>query len=212
MASPRSDVSVRERLLAAADDLFYEEGVHSVGIDRVLAHAGVAKASLYGTFGSKDELVRAYLEERGRRRRERISNRIAQSVDPRERILCIFDALGEVSQTKSFRGCPFVNACAEGRGDATTPARQVSADQRGWMHNLFIELATDLGARDPAQLGRRLSLVYDGAVIAAWMDSDPGAPVVARQVAEGLLDAEVAVKALGARAAKPVRKRSTRAR
>ena len=54
--------SARERLLAAADELFYEEGVHTVGIDRVIEHAGVAKGSLYNTFGSKDELIRAYLE------------------------------------------------------------------------------------------------------------------------------------------------------
>ena len=56
--------SARERLLAAADELFYEEGVHTVGIDRVIERAGVAKASLYNTFGSKDELVRAYLTSR----------------------------------------------------------------------------------------------------------------------------------------------------
>ena len=63
---------MRDRLLAAANELFYEEGIHTVGIDRVLEHAGVAKASLYGTFGSKEELVRAYLEQRAQARRERI--------------------------------------------------------------------------------------------------------------------------------------------
>jgi AcrR family transcriptional regulator len=60
----RGRPSARERLLAAANELFYNEGVHTVGIDRIIEHAGVAKASLYNTFGSKDELVRAYLETR----------------------------------------------------------------------------------------------------------------------------------------------------
>ena len=62
----------RERLLAAADELFYEQGIHTVGIDRIIERAGVAKASLYSTFGSKDELVRAYLESRDESRRVRV--------------------------------------------------------------------------------------------------------------------------------------------
>ena len=194
---------VRERLLAAANDLFYEEGVHTVGIDRVLERAGVAKASLYGTFGSKEELVRAYLEERGLRRRERITRHIAQHDDPRTRILSVFDLLAEIARETSFHGCAFVRACAEGPGGPATSARQVSSDQRRWMRDLFIGLATHLGGRDPAELGRRLSLLYDGAIITAWMDSDPSAPLVARQVAEGLLDAQVAAKA----PARPRRKR-----
>src|SRR5580693_4574532 len=66
-------VSARERLLSAANELFYEEGIHTVGIDRVIEHAGVAKASLYNTFGSKDELIRAYLELRHQATRERLS-------------------------------------------------------------------------------------------------------------------------------------------
>src|ERR1700716_3539083 len=87
--------SARERLLAAADELFYEEGVHTVGIDRVIEKAGVAKATLYSAFGSKDELVRAYLNARHAARRERITRRIATYDDPRERLLGVFDLLGE---------------------------------------------------------------------------------------------------------------------
>jgi AcrR family transcriptional regulator len=211
MTPPRNEVSVRERLLAAANDLFYEEGVHTVGIDRVLERAGVAKASLYGTFGSKEELVRAYLDERARRRRERIAHRIAQHDDPRARILSIFDLLAEVARESSFRGCAFVNACAEGPDGPATPARQASSNQRGWTRDLFVQLATDLGARDPAQVARQLSLLYDGALITAHMDSDPGAPLVARQVAESLLDAQTTVKATAARRGKRSKKRTRKA-
>jgi AcrR family transcriptional regulator len=210
MPPARSEVSVRERLLDAANELFYAEGVHTVGIDRVLERAGVAKASLYGTFGSKDELVRAYLEERSRRRQERITTRIARHDDPRARILGIFELLGETARETSFRGCAFVNACAEGPSGPSTPARQVSSKQRAWTRDLFVRLATDLGARDPARLGRRLSLLYDGALVTAWMDSDPEAPLVAREVAESLLDAEVTTKASTRKTARPVRRRTTR--
>src|ERR1700759_2480608 len=82
--------SARERLLDAADELFYEEGIHIVGIDRVIDKAGVAKASLYSTFGSKDELVRAYLVRRYERRRARIEEWVDRYDDPRDRLAGAF--------------------------------------------------------------------------------------------------------------------------
>src|SRR5215467_10828653 len=96
MSTTKLEGSARDRLLAAATELFYEEGVHTVGIDRVIERAGVAKASLYSTFGSKEELVRAYLEERAALRRQRISQRIGMHEQPRDRILAVFDYLAEV--------------------------------------------------------------------------------------------------------------------
>lgn len=77
MATTKSEGTARERLLKAANELFYEEGVHTVGIDRVIERAGVAKASLYGTFGSKEELVLAYLQLRQDTRQRRINERLA---------------------------------------------------------------------------------------------------------------------------------------
>src|SRR6266481_5563332 len=91
-------LSARDRLLAAADELFYAEGVHVVGIDRIVERAGVAKASLYDTFGSKDELVRAYLENHFRRRQARIADILAANKTPRERLLAVF---GEVEDLLS---------------------------------------------------------------------------------------------------------------
>src|ERR1700716_4512927 len=88
-------LSPRDRLLAAADDLFYAEGVHVVGIDRIVERAGVAKASLYSTFGSKDELVRAYLENHFRRRQNRVARVLAAYDTPRARLLGVF---GEVEE------------------------------------------------------------------------------------------------------------------
>jgi AcrR family transcriptional regulator len=185
----KAELSVRERLLAAANELFYAEGIHTVGIDRVLERAGVAKASLYGTFGSKDELVRAYLQERGRNRRERIVGRIARAGGPRDSILGIFELLDETARRASFRGCPFVNACAEGAAGPST-AREVSAEQRRWLRDLFANLAADLGVADPDETGRQLALLYDGAIIVAAMDGDAEAPLRARALAEHLLDAK----------------------
>src|ERR1700744_4683069 len=105
--------SARERLLEAPNELFYAEGVHTVGIDRVIEKAGVAKASLYGTFGSKDELVRAYLELRQATRRDRIMQYVERHTEPRAKILAVFDQLVARAADPCWRGCAFVNATAE---------------------------------------------------------------------------------------------------
>src|SRR3954467_8319110 len=93
----------RDRLLAAADELFYEGGIHTVGIDRVIERAGVAKATLYDTFGSKDALIRAYLEARHEARKARLTAWLERYEDPRERLLGVFDALADLMKSKGFR-------------------------------------------------------------------------------------------------------------
>jgi AcrR family transcriptional regulator len=186
MVSTKSDASVRDRLLAAANELFYEEGIHTVGIDRVLERAQVAKASLYSTFGSKEDLVRAYLESRAERRRERISATLARHTDPRARILAVFDALGDSVREPTYRGCAFVNARAEGPRTESKITRACS-DSRAWLRALFTELARELGADDAERLGRRLTLLYDGATIAASMDGEVSAVAEARAMAEALI-------------------------
>jgi AcrR family transcriptional regulator len=179
--------SARERLLAAADELFYEEGVHTVGIDRVIERAGVAKATLYSAFGSKDELIRAYLQARHAARRERMTRRLARYDTPRERLLGVFDVLGESFAEPGFRGCAFVNASAEARPGSAI--EEVSDESRAWVRSLLAELARTAGATDPERLARQLALLYDGATVSARMDRDPTAAAAARTVAAALVDA-----------------------
>ena len=183
----RSETSARARLLAAADELFYGEGVHTVGIDRVIERAGVAKASLYSAFGSKEELVIAYLQGRAEERARRITERIARHDSPRARILAIFDLLGERVADPGLRGCAFVNASAEGPpGDSKV--RRTCRGSREWLRGLFADLAREMGASDPEQLGRQLVLIYDGAMMGASMDRDPAIARQGRAMAEALLD------------------------
>ena len=182
------DGSARERLLAAADELFYREGVHTVGIDRVIERAGVAKASLYSAFGSKEELVLAYLQGRADRRRQRVLAAIAAHETPRARILAVFDVMAARVAEPDFRGCAFVNASAEGPpGD--NRLRRACDDLRQWTARLFIGLARELGGPDPTGLGRQLMLLYDGALLGASMDRDARVVRQARAMAESLLDA-----------------------
>ena len=177
----------RERLLAAADELFYAEGVQSVGIERVLQRAGVAKASLYNLFGNKEGLVLAYLQARHDGTTERLMTEIDRHRDPRRRILALFDAQAQVFAQPGFRGCAFVSALAEAPlgGGVVEAAREF----RAWVRNLLIGLAQDAGAADPLELGRQLNIIYDGGVTAAWMDQDPSIASSSRAAAEALLDA-----------------------
>jgi len=179
--------SARERLLQAAGELFYEDGVNSVGIDRVIEHAGVAKASLYSSFGSKEELVRAYLQARHERRRERIQIKLATCHTPRERVLGIFDVLGEITADPGFRGCAFVRTSAESRSSGAV--REICDESRAWLRGLFRECLSDAGAPNPDTLSQQLVLLYDGAIVSAQMDRDPTAARAARDVALALFDA-----------------------
>lgn len=179
---------VRERLLASADELFYREGINNVGIDRILEHAGVAKASLYSTYGSKDELVRAYLAHRHETRRARIERHMAGKRSPREKLLAVFDAQAEALGQPGFRGCAFLMANAEQPGESR--GKPVCDEYRGWIRALFVQLVKDTGARRADALARQLLLVYDGATVAAQMDGQGvEAVATARATAAALIDA-----------------------
>jgi AcrR family transcriptional regulator len=182
--------SPRERLLAAANELFYGEGIHTVGIDRVIEKAGVAKASLYSTFGSKDALVCAYLEGRHEARKARVMRKLATYDTPRARLLGMFDALHDYIGEARFRGCAFLRASAEGRTDRGV--RDACEDARAWTRGLFTELAAAAGARQPKRLAAELVLLYDGATVSAQMDDNRDAALTARAVATVLLDAAIA--------------------
>jgi AcrR family transcriptional regulator len=181
----RPRLSARERLLAAADELFYENGVNLVGIDRIIEHAGVAKASLYDCFGSKDELIRCYLQRRSERRQARIRERMARFQGPRDKILSVFDLLEETVAEPNYRGCAFQRAGAEAGAGSTI--KGACDDSRAWIRTQFTELARAAGAHDPESLGRQLVLIYDGAAVAAHVDRDLNSPKAARALAERVL-------------------------
>jgi AcrR family transcriptional regulator len=179
--------SARDRLLDAANELFYDEGTQTVGIDRIIEHAGVAKASLYNTFGSKEELVRAYLQSRHARTTERLEAAVDAHTDPLARILAVFEAQGAMFAQPNFRGCAFISASAE--APAGGLVEQAADDYRDDIRGLFARLAQEAGAPDPALLGHQLHLIYDGAGISARMDRDASAATAARAAASALLAA-----------------------
>ncbi len=179
--------SAKERILAAADDLFYNEGIHTVGIDKVIEKAGVAKGSLYYSFDGKDDLVRAYLTNRHGMWAQRVTAGIEAQTDPRERILAVFDVLGALFAQPDYRGCAFLNATAEAADDSVEA--QAATAFRSWVHELFLDLAAQTTAADPTGLAQTLVLLYDGAVATSQQDKAPDAARTARETAELVLAA-----------------------
>jgi len=183
-------VSARERLMTAASELFYAEGVHTVGVDRIVEQAGVAKATLYTLFGSKGGLVRAYLTARHDRTRERMSRELAiRYRTPREKLLGVFDVQALSFVEPGFRGCAFVGANAE--TTEGTGIQEVTENYRAWVHSLFLDLAAEAGAADPERLAGQLVLLYDGAGISAWMDHNPDTVRASTSVAAMLIDCAI---------------------
>jgi AcrR family transcriptional regulator len=153
----------------AADELFYEQGICTVGVDLILKHADVARASLYTTYGSKEELVRAYLQRRSDNWQALVGEVLPSRWDnPCDRILGIFELLTEWFAARGYRGCPFINASAEAGSEAAVV--QVREAHRAWVRDLFAGLGRDAGAQDPDALSAQLVLLYDGAMIGAQLD------------------------------------------
>ena len=177
-------MSAREKLLAAADELFYAEGIHTVGIDRVIEKAGVAKATLYSAFGSKEELVRAYLLLRHERRQRRLTEVIDRYDDPRAKLLGIFDYLGDFHGQATFRGCPFDQ---RQRGGAAGRAGRGGRGRchRAWVRSLVrrASAAEARRGRTRGRLAEQLVLLYDGCTVAARLDRNPAAARTARTAA-----------------------------
>lgn len=182
--------SPRERLLEAARELFYAEGVHTVGVDRVIERAGVAKASLYSSFGSKEGLVRAYLEEYHDRvisRRRAIAE--AES-DPVAAILAVFDSLARDYQRPDYNGCAFSGARAE--EPAGGPVDAAARAYRAEMRDIFRELCVRAGADDPDLLAWQLQLIYSGGAESAKIERKPEVPAAQRAAVETLLRSALA--------------------
>lgn len=176
------------RILEVASELFYWRGIHAVGVDTIAAESGVTKRTLYDRFGSKDNLVAAYLAARDRRWRERVTARLeAAPPDPVARVLVPFDVLpGWLAP--ATRGCGFVNAFAE-LPDPEHPGRRIVVAEKAWLRDLFHDLLVEAGARDPDVLAAQLLTLHEGAIVTHAVAGDTRAVAGARSAAEALLAA-----------------------
>jgi AcrR family transcriptional regulator len=173
-------------VLEIASELFYGEGINTVGVDRIAAEADASKATLYAHFGNKDGLVAAYLDRRSALSRQQLNEQLDNQADAREKLLRIFESLVDWYSQDDFRGCHFIHAGSE-LTDPEHPAVIVTKRHRKWVKDLFAELSEALGAPEPHLLAAQLLMLYDGATIAADLDRYPEAARAARQAAERLI-------------------------
>ncbi len=178
----------RDHLLDTAFALFSREGFHAVGIDTVLAKAGVAKMTLYHHFTSKEELIAAVLERRAKEIVDEIAAKVtAAPDDPRERVLAVYDWLDGWFRGPGFHGCLFIKAAGEYPGKSALPRRAATAFKQG-CEDLLGKLCAALPVADAAALARQLALLVEGASVIAFVLRRPEAAADARAAAAALLE------------------------
>lgn len=175
-AAGQRPAPVRERILQAADQYFYAEGIRAVSADRLIAEAGVSKVTFYRHFPSKDDLVLAYLQGRSALERDALERLRAEAGGACETFLAIARAIADLSCGPGFRGCPFINAAAE-YADSAHPVRQAIEAHRLWFLGYLRELLAELGIDDHGTAAEQLYVLRDGAMVAGYLGPDPATRV-----------------------------------
>jgi AcrR family transcriptional regulator len=189
-ATKRGGRGARQRILDAAAELFYREGINATGVERLAAESSVSKRTLYQHFPSKTAVVEEYL----RSIEQHVADSVQPSADagdqtPRERLLAVFEA--PTARGGLLRGCPFHNAAVEAAGSMPGVQEIVRASKRSFIDGLT-ELAKQAGAGDPQLLGNELGVLYEGAAALATSLDDSSPWAQARAAAETLIDQALA--------------------
>ncbi|MQY40844.1 hypothetical protein SRB17_88770 [Streptomyces sp. RB17] len=153
----------RTRLLSTATRIFYSEGIHSVGIDRIVAEAQVTRATLYRHFSGKEDLVLAYLDLADKGIRGQVAAAVASSESAPDQIRAVAKSITDGIQSTGFRGCAFLNAAAE-YFDPAHPIHQAVLAHREWFLNTVTELLEQVGDAPADADGRHLVMLRDGAM------------------------------------------------
>lgn len=179
----------RERLLTAAYELFSQRGVQAVGIDAIIERSGVARQTMYRHFGSKQDLVLAFLE-----RREQLWTRdwleaevTRRASDPRERLLAIFDVFDRWFRAPDFEGCSFINVLLE-HPDGGDPVHRAAAAYLAGIRQFLEDLARQAGIADAHGFASQWHILMKGSIVAAG-EGDREAALRAKEVAALLLQA-----------------------
>ncbi|MGN7746497.1 TetR family transcriptional regulator [Pseudomonas putida] len=184
MDKPMTDT--REKILATAEKLIYENGIHATGMDLLVKTSGVARKSIYRYFANKDEVAAAALNARDIRWMTWFRSECEKAQTPEARILGIFDALKSWFASDGFRGCAFINTAGE-VGDADDPVRQIAKLHKQKLLDYTLELTSALGVNDPTGLAKQLLLIIEGTITVAHVMGDHSALDSAREIAKVLL-------------------------
>ena len=188
MATSQARESARERILGAAYDLFVRHGIRAVGVDRVIEEAGVAKATLYRNFRSKDDLVLAVLDRRAALWTEGwLQAEVARRTTvPAEQLLTIFDVFGEWFEEDSFEGCSFINVMLEFDDPANT-VRAASVEHLADIRSFLSKVAGEAGISEPEDFARQWHILMKGSIVSAG-EGDRDAAARAREMGTLLLE------------------------
>lgn len=182
---------MRDRVLQTASELFYRRGIRSVGVDEIIAAAGVAKMSLYRSYPSKDELAAAYLTAADRRYWRWWDGVVARHPgDPRAQLGDLFLGLAKRTTAADWRGCPFTNAATEFPED-DHPARAVAEANKHELRRRLGALAAAIGARQPKLLADQLVLLFEGAYVSAQVFGKKGPAAAVAAAADALIAAQL---------------------
>jgi AcrR family transcriptional regulator len=169
LSTPRKPSEARERLIRVASELFYREGIHSVGVDRLVAEAQITRATFYRHFPSKEDLVLAYLQSEDADIRGAFAAAEQSGAEPHALVGLVIQALADDVERQHTRGCPFINAAAE-YPDESSPIRVRIAEHREWFRGTLEHLMTAAELPDPAEKARNLVLLRDAAMVGGYLD------------------------------------------
>lgn len=172
----RKPSAARDRLLAAAGRLFYAEGVHSVGVDRVISEAQITRATFYRHFPGKEDLVVAYVREQDAAVRAQAADVAETTSDPAQILAALVEGVAAQFTASGFRGCPYINVAAE-YPDPQSRVRQAVDDHRRWFHTTVGDLLAAAGHPDPEYATDLLVMLRDGGQVAAYLGDASAARV-----------------------------------
>jgi AcrR family transcriptional regulator len=168
---PAAKVPMRERIVEAATELFYAQGLRAVSAEKIIAQVGITKVTFYRHFPTKDDLIVAYLERRAKWERDAIARAREAASDVPDVFRIVAGAIGAESCSPGFRGCPFINAAAE-YADPEHPVRLVVDAHRRWFRQAIIDLLDEINVPDSARAADQLVMLRDGAMVSGYL-SDP---------------------------------------
>ncbi|SDO78347.1 DNA-binding transcriptional regulator, AcrR family [Nakamurella panacisegetis] len=188
---PATKVPMRERIVDAATELFYAQGLRAVSAEKIIAQVGITKVTFYRHFPTKDELIVAYLERRAEWERDAIAGARKAAGNIPDVFRIVAQAIGAESCRPGFRGCPFINAAAE-YADPDHPVRRVVDTHRRWFRQAIQDLLDEIEVENSARVADELVMLRDGAMVSGYL-SDPAT------VADALYNAGRAVIAFSSR-------------
>ena len=184
--SDKATSGAAERLLDTASRLFYTRGVSNVGINEIIARAGVARMTLYHHYPSKDALIKAVLERRREEREAWLARADELATDPIERLLAVFDLFLEWARTPDFRGCPLVAATFE-LGGQLNAARPYAQAHHELTKRYLERQAREAGLVEPEELATQLHMLLEGAAVLTLISGNSEAAALAKGAAASLI-------------------------